>query len=70
MKVIFFPNGNTICLDDDGQVPHLQKSYMQLYCEFLETQDENPEDFIFLMPNNKLAKAVKTKSGSWNWRFI
>ena len=68
MKVIFFANGNTACLDDYGQVPVLQKSWMQLYIEFLETQGVNPEDIIFQFPNGGVAKAIRIEDG-WNWSF-
>lgn len=69
MKVIFFPNGNTACFDDAGQVPILQKSYMQLYIEFLETKGVDPASIIFQLPNGEIARAIRIEGG-WNWRFI
>lgn len=69
MEVIFFANGNTACLDDKGQVPILQKSWMQLYLEFLETQGVNPEDIKFKFPNGSVANVIRVKDG-WNWEFI
>lgn len=69
MKVIFYANGNTGCFDGENQVPILQKSYMQLYLEFLETQGVNPEDIIFQLPNGEEARAIRIEGG-WNWSFI
>ena len=69
MKVIFFPNGNTACFDGENQVPKLQKSYMKLYLEFLESQGVNPGGITFEFPNGGVAKAIKVGDG-WNWGFI
>lgn len=69
MEVIFFANGNTACLGETGQVPILQKSWMKLYLEFLETQGVNPEDITFKFPNGGVAKAIRIEGG-WNWEFV
>ncbi len=70
MKVIFFANGNTAFCDAEGQqVPELQKSYMQLYCEFLVVRGVDPAKVEFTMPNGSIAKAFLTDEERWNWEF-
>jgi hypothetical protein len=69
MEVIFFQNGNTACFDKAGkQIPILQKSYMGLYCKFLESQGVKPEEVEFTMPSGAKAKAFKVEDG-WNWEI-
>ena len=68
MEVIFFPNGNTACFDDKGQVPSLQKPYFILYCEFLKSKGINPEDVKFTLPSGAKAKVFKIEDG-WNWEI-
>lgn len=69
-KVIFFPNGNTGCFDKSGQqIPSLQKSWIQLYFEFLESKEIKPEGIIFVCPTLNEAKPFKTSEGNWNWEF-
>jgi len=71
MKVIFFANGNTAFCDAEGQqVPELQKSYMQLYCEFLVSKGIDPAGVEFNFPNGSKAKAFLIGVGDrWNWEF-
>ncbi len=69
MKVIFFANGNTACCNDEGQQePSLQRSYMELYCEFLEEEGIDPAKLEFTFPNGAEAKAFRVGHG-WNWEF-
>ncbi len=69
MEVMFFPNGNTACFDEAGQqVPKLQRSYLGLYCELLNSEGIKPEKVKFIMPNGKEARVFKTEYG-WNWEI-
>lgn len=69
MKVIFFLNGNTACVNDKGiQEPVLQKPYFELYCEFLEKQGIDPSLIEFTMPDGSKARAFRVESG-WNWEI-
>lgn len=70
-SIIFFNNGNTACFDEKGQqIPLLQRPYIGLFCEYLETQGIDPAKIIFTMPDNRLAKPFRTELGSWNWKML
>jgi len=68
-EVLFFDNGNTAFIDEDGrQVPKLQKSWILMYTKFLEENGIDPLDGVYKLPAGD-AKIFKTKNG-YNWRFI
>lgn len=66
ITVYFLPMGNVAVCDRAGQMSELQKSYVELYCEFLESKGYKPEGAIFYLPNGEKARAFKTEHG-WNW---
>lgn len=69
ITVYFFPNGNvTVCGQDGRQIFELEKSYVELFCEFLESKGYKPEDAIFNLPSGEEAEIFKTMSG-WNWEI-
>ena len=69
MEVIFFGNGNTAVLEDGKQVPHLQKSWLMLYVEFLESKGIDPTKVKYSLPIGKEAEVFKTPDG-YNWRIL
>lgn len=69
MKYVrFFPNGNTVCFENDEQDTVLQRSWLQLYVDFLLSKDVDPTAMEFTMPDGKVAKVFKTDEG-YNWKF-
>jgi hypothetical protein len=66
-EVFFFPNGNVAHCVDDVQVPELQVSSVQLYCEFLVSKGIDPEGCVLNFQCGK-AHPFKTEYG-WNWKF-
>lgn len=73
MEVIFFGNGNNVALEGSyhkgKQVPHLQKSWLMLYVEFLESQGVDPTKVKYSLPVGKEAEVFKTPDG-YNWRIL
>ncbi len=69
-RVIFGINGEAAFLDEDSkQVPELQKPWLLLYVEFLESKGIDPTDVEFDMPGRlDRAEVFKTAEG-YNWRF-
>lgn len=69
-EVMFFPNGNTAVFNKKGdQIPALQKSWLMLFVEFLESKGADPEKANYRMPDGRVASLVKVDSG-WNWKFF
>ena len=66
-KVLFSPNGSTAVFDDDGQVPDLQKPWIELFAEFIESKDLDLAEFDIQMPNGVKVELFETPTG-WNWR--
>ncbi|KAF0146555.1 MAG: hypothetical protein FD143_3323 [Ignavibacteria bacterium] len=71
-KIIMFGNGNVFAASKRGeQIPELQKSWMQLYCEFLEKNNVDPTEVEFDLPMG-IARVFKCEdeSGTWyNWQM-
>ena len=73
-KIIMFGNGNTFAADENGeQIPELQKSWLQLYCEFLEKNNINPAgiDFDLPMGHAKIFNCKDEDTGEtwYNWQM-
>ncbi len=67
MKVIFFPNGNTVVFKRGQQVPDLQASWFMLYVGMVAAYGLDPTQIEFVMPDTSRAKVVETKEGGFNW---
>lgn len=67
MNVIFYPNGNTAVLDENGQRPELQASWIALFFRFLKENGVDPCEQGFTLPDGKKAKAFITENG-YNWK--
>jgi len=67
MKVIFFPNGNTVVFKDGRQVPDLQESWFMLYVGMLAALEIDPTQVEFVMPNARRAVVHETSAGGFNW---
>jgi len=73
-RVIFFPNGNTMCFDDDGeQVPRLQRSWFMLYVAFLESKGIDPLTVKYELPEGPVTLFkvdllnISRKRIKYNW---
>lgn len=66
MDILLFPNGNTAVFENNKQVPELQKGWLELFTEFLESKNIDPTLADITLPNGKKTKIFKTKHG-WNW---
>lgn len=66
--VLFFPNGNSAVLDEEGQqIPELQKSWFLMFVEFLQSKGVKVEDIEEIkLPNGKVAEYLKDYH---NWRI-
>jgi hypothetical protein len=42
MDILFFPNGNTAVFEQNIQISVLQKGWLELFAEFLESKDIDP----------------------------
>jgi len=69
MKVIFFPNGNTIVFEKGKQVPDLQESWFMLYVGMVAAYGLDPTQMEFVMPNATRAEVIETSQGDFNWRI-
>jgi hypothetical protein len=67
-ECIFFPNGNTAVLRDGQQQPELQRPWLQLFAEFLESRGEDPAAFRLILVDGEEARFFRTSEG-WNWRI-
>jgi len=72
-RIIKFGNGNVFVSDGKGeQMPELQRSWISLYCEFLEKNNIDPTEIVFDLPMG-LAKVIKCEdeNGTWyNWQYL
>jgi len=72
MNVLFFANGNTAVLKDGEQVNELQESWLNLYCQFLESKGIDRveiETASFFLVNGDKVKVFKTQYGDYNWKL-
>lgn len=69
MKVIFFPNGNTVVFKGGEQVPDLQESWFRLYVGMVAAYGLDPTQIEFVMPDARRAEVVETEEGGFNWRI-
>lgn len=68
MKVMFFPNGNTIVFQDGQQVPDLQREgWFMLYVQMLASIGIDVEQIDFTMPDARRANIISQPDGSFNW---
>jgi len=67
MEVYFFPNGSTTVIDDVGQIPELQESWLLLFAKFLESKGIDPTQPVYHLQTGK-AEVFKIPDG-YNWRF-
>ena len=67
MKVIFFPNGNTIVFENGKQVPELQQSWLLLYVKMLTEQGIDPTTVEFVLPDTRHADVFRLDGGRFNW---
>lgn len=64
--VFFFPHGQTAVTNKGQQVPKLQKAWLGLFLEFLESEGEDPTTFSFQLPDGTTIRVFKTADGySW-----
>ena len=71
MNVVFFKNGSTMASDNNEQVPLAQKSWLLVFCEYLENIGFDPTNHEFEMPNGSVAKIFKTSDeDGYNWKII
>jgi hypothetical protein len=67
---IFFYNGTTAVLSNGEQQPELQRPWLELFAEFLESRGEDPLAYRLTLPlGGKEARFFRTTEGRWNWRF-
>jgi len=69
IDILFFPNGNTAVFETNQQIPALQKSWLVLFAEFLESKNIDPSSANITLPNGDKAKLFKTING-YNWKII
>jgi len=69
MKVIFFPNGNTVVFENGQQVPDLQESWFMLYVQLLAAIGIDPTEVEFVMPDANRAEVVDAGTAGFNWRI-
>jgi hypothetical protein len=69
-KVIFFPNGNTVFLNMQGeQVSEIQeRGWLKEQLSLFEKHGYNPAVMHITLPDGKIAIPFKTKNG-WNWKI-
>lgn len=68
LKVMFFPNGNTVAFRDGQQVPDLNESWLLLYVGLLVAAGIDPTEVEFTMPNASHATVFEIEGG-YNWEF-
>lgn len=68
-RVMFFANGNTAVLDEGGQIPELQESWLLVFVEWLKSRGIDPDQCDIVMPNGDRAILFKTGEGSLSWRL-
>jgi hypothetical protein len=68
-KIHFLPGGLTVVFDREARVPELEKPWVELFAEFLESKGESPFDFELHFPDGKIGRIFRTHDGSWDWHF-
>lgn len=73
-SVILFPNGNTAVFNSKGeQMPYLQKSWIELWCEYMQSSGVDPSTIpdIKAIVNGRevYIQPFKVDNG-WNWKIV
>lgn len=69
-KIYFNDNGTTAVFDEQGkQIPELQKSWIQLYLQFLKEKGKTPTEIMYQLPDGKNVEVFETTNG-YNWRHL
>lgn len=73
-NVVLCSNGAVISFDESGaQIPELQKSWLELWLEFIESKGINPTEIetIETIVNGRTVyvRPFKISDGSWNYQF-
>ncbi len=66
--VYFSVNGNTGVCNDTEQIPELQRSWLLLFAEYLESQGEDPKQILFHLASGETATVFMTPADGYNWR--
>ena len=69
MEVVFWPHGVTSTTVGNEQVTYLQKPWIEMFFEYLESKGVEPEKQHYVLPNGKRAEPYRTSEG-WNWKII
>ncbi len=73
LRVMFLWNGLTCVFDglerNAEQVPELQRPWITLFAEFLESKGYNPVNATFELPDGQVVKLFRTDDGGFNWKF-
>ena len=67
MKIIFFPNGDTVVFDRGRQVPELQEGWFRLYVGMLYSLGIDATQIEFVMPDAARAVVHETEGGGFGW---
>ena len=70
LKVVFFPDGNTMALRDGQQAPDLQESWFMLYVQLLVAAGIDPREVEFSMPGGGSKAAVFKVESGYNWKLV
>ena len=63
-QVMFYRNGTTVVLGEDGlPMTSLQRSWVQLFLDYLDEHDEDPTEFEFITGDGQQVKVLETESG-------
>lgn len=72
--VIFFANGGTgVCNHRGKQIPELQKSWIELFFEWLKEKEGyrvNYKNLEVVMPNGKKAGFTQLEDGTLSWKEL
>jgi hypothetical protein len=69
-KIYFLPDGMTAVFDGEEQVPELQRPWVELFAEFLESKGENASHFELHFPDGLVGRIFMTDEGDGDWRFL
>lgn len=69
MKITFMDNGNTVAFSSGrDQMPDLQKSWLLMYVQFLESKGFDPTEHEFVLPSGRHAKIIRIENG-FTWQI-
>ena len=68
VNVTFLPNGTTVVLKNNKQIPELQQSWFLKFIEFLESKDVDVMNSTYELQEGN-AKLIRTEEG-YDWNFI